>query len=67
MVLDVEATSAGLQKLESIIFTASCESGEEGSSIHKGQWLHINRLRIKFPQGLKVDLTDAAKDDKNKH
>ena len=67
MVLDVEASRSGLQKLESIIFTASCESGEEGSSIHKGQWLHISRLRIKFPQGLKVDLTDMAKDDKDKH
>lgn len=67
MVLDVEASRSGLQKLESIIFTASCESGEEGASIHKGQWLHINRLRIKFPQGLKVDLTDMAKDEKDKH
>lgn len=66
MVLDVQATKSGLQKLESIIFTAACQSSEEGSSIHKGQWLHINKLRIRFPEGLKVDLTDAAKEDKNK-
>lgn len=68
MVLDVEATKSGLQKLESIVFTASCQSGEEGSSIHTGQWLQVSRLRIRFPQGVKVDLTDMAKDnEKEKH
>ena len=66
MVLDVDVKKNGLEKLESIIFTASCESAEGGFSIHKGQWLLVKKLRIKFPQGLKVDLTDVAKDDKNK-
>ena len=67
MVLDVDVKKDGLEKLESIVFTASCESAEDGFSIRKGQWLLVKKLRIKFPQGLKVDLTDVAKDsDKDK-
>lgn len=66
MVLDVEVKKDGLEKLESIVFTAACKSGEGGFSIHKGQWLCIKKLRIRFPQGLKVDLTDAVNDDKDK-
>lgn len=63
MVLDVDVTKSGLEKLESIVFTAACESGEGGFSIHRGQWLMVKKLRIRFPEGLKVDLTDAVKDD----
>ena len=66
MTLDVDVTKSGLEKLESIVFTASCESGEGGFSIHEGQWLLVKKLRIRFPEGLKVDLTDMAKDD-DKH
>lgn len=62
MVLDVDVRKDGLEKLESIVFTASAESAEDGFSIRKGQWLLVKKLRIKFPQGLKVDLTDMAKD-----
>jgi hypothetical protein len=46
------------------VFTAAAESGEEGTGIGKGQWLLIKKLRIKFPQGIKVDLTDTNKDKK---
>ena len=66
MVLDVDVKRDGLEKLESIVFTASCESAEDGFSIRKGQWLLIKKLRIRFPEGLKVDLTDAVKEDKDK-
>ena len=66
MILDVDVRKGGLEKLESIIFTASCQSAEGGFSIHKGQWLYVSKLRIRFPEGLKVDLTDAAKSDKDK-
>ena len=66
MILDVDVKRNGLEKLESIVFTASCESAEEGLSIRKGQWLLIKKLRIRFPEGLKVDLTDAVKEDKDK-
>ena len=67
MVLDVDVKRDGLEKLESIVFTAACESAEDGFSIRKGQWLLVKKLRLKFPKGLKVDLTDVAKDsDKDK-
>ena len=66
MVLGVDVAKGGLKDLESIIFTAACQSAEGSSSIRKGQWLWIKKMRFKLPQGLKVDLTDSMKDDKNK-
>lgn len=62
LALDLDVQKGGLERLESIVFTAACESGEGSSSIRKGQWLLLKKLRIKFPEGLKVDLTDT--DDK---
>lgn len=66
MVLDVDVKKGGLERLESIVFTAACQSAEGSSSIRKGQWLWIKKMRFKLPQGLKVDLTDSMKDDKKK-
>ncbi|MBO7111201.1 MAG: hypothetical protein J6W18_04560 [Bacteroidaceae bacterium] len=66
MILDVDVQKGGLENLESIIFTAACQSAEGSSSIRKGQWLWIKKMRFKLPQGLKVDLTDSMKDDKDK-
>ena len=66
MVLDVDVKKGGLERLESIVFTAACQSAEGNSSIRKGQWLWIKKMRFKLPQGLKVDLTDSMKDDKDK-
>ena len=66
MVLGVDVAKGGLENLESIVFTAACQSAEGSSSIRKGQWLWIKKMRFKLPQGLKVDLTDSRKDDKNK-
>lgn len=63
MVLDVKVGKGSLGKLDAIVFTAACESGEGNSSIQKGQWLLIKKLSFHLPQGLKVDLTDM-KDDK---
>lgn len=67
MVLGVDVEKGGLANLESIIFTAACQSAEGSSSIRKGQWLWIKKMRFKLPQGLKVDLTDSMKDDKDKN
>ena len=66
MVLGVDVAKGGLENLESIVFTAACQSAEGSSSIRKGQWLWIKKMRFKLPQGLKVDLTDSRKEDKNK-
>lgn len=66
LVLGVDVQKGGLKKLESIVFTAAAESGDESSGIRKGQWLLLKKLRIKFPQGIKVDLTDTNKDKDKK-
>ena len=67
MVLDVDLQKGGLENLESIVFTAACQSAEGSSSIRKGQWLWIKKMRFKLPQGLKVDLTDSMNNDKDKN
>ena len=66
MVLGLGVKAGSLKKLESIVFTAACESGDSGSGIRRGQWLYLKKLRIKFPQGIKVDLTDTGDKDKKK-
>ena len=64
LVLDLSVRKDGLQKLDAIVFTAAAQSGESGSGIRKGQWLLLKKLRIRFPEGIKVDLTDATDKDK---
>lgn len=64
MVLDVDVKKGALEQLESIVFTAECQSGDGSTSIQKGQWLWIRKMRFQLPQGLKVDLTDMNKDKK---
>lgn len=64
MVLGLNVKSGSLAKLESLILTAACQSGEGASSIRKGQWLEITKMRLKLPEGLKIDLTDNEKGDK---
>ena len=62
MILGVDIRNGKrLADLESIVFVAACDSGNESSSIHEGQWLWIKKLRILLPQGLKVDLTEEDK------
>lgn len=62
MVLGVDIRNGKrLADLETIVFVAACDSGDESSSIHEGQWLLIKKLRILLPQGLKVDLTEKDK------
>lgn len=56
-----EKNKSGLADLEYIIFTAALQSGDESSSIRKGQFLWLNKVRLQLPQGLKVDLTDDKK------
>ncbi len=62
MTLDVDVQKDALTRLESIVFTAECQSGDGSASIRKGQWLWIKKLRLQLPEGLKVDLTE--KEDK---
>lgn len=64
MTLDVDVQKGALTKLESIVFTAECQSGDGSASIQKGQWLWIKKMRLQLPEGLKVDLTDMDKDKK---
>jgi hypothetical protein len=58
MTLDVDVRKGALERLESIVFTAECESGEGNANIKKGQWLLVKKMRLLLPEGLKVDLTD---------
>ena len=58
MTLDVNVGKGALEKLESIVFTAECQSGDGSTSIQKGQWLWIKKVRLQLPEGLKVDLTE---------
>lgn len=56
---------SGLSNLDYIVFTAACQSGSESSSIRKGQFLWLKKVRLEIPEGIKVDLTDD-KDKKKK-
>lgn len=56
--LSIEMQKGSLDKLEAIIFKATCESASGVSSIRKGQWLHVGGLKFHMPQGIKVDLTE---------
>ena len=64
MELGLKVKNGGLVKLDNIILTLALQSGDEAFSIRKGQWLDINKIRIKFPEGLKIDLTESRNDDK---
>lgn len=58
-------SKSGLSDLDYIVFTAACQSGSESSSIRKGQFLWLKKVRLQIPEGIKVDLTDD-KDKKKK-
>ena len=64
MELGLKVKNGGLAKLDNIILTLALQSGDEAFSMRKGQWLDIKKIRIKFPEGLKIDLTESRNDDK---
>ena len=66
MELGFDVKKGSLTNLESIVLTIACKSGEGSSSIRKGQWLELKKLRLRLPRGIKVDMTDSKKDDKKK-
>ena len=66
MELGFDVRKGSLTNLESIVLTIACKSGEGSSSIRKGQWLELKKLRLRLPRGIKVDMTDSKKDDKKK-
>ena len=61
MVLGVIVKKGALADLESIVFTAACQSGQGSSSVRKGQYIHLDKIRLKLPEGLVVDLTEKKK------
>ena len=61
MVLGVKVNDGALADLESIVFTAACQSGQGSSSVRKGQYIYLDKIRLKLPEGLVVDLTEKKK------
>ena len=61
MVLGVKVKDGALADLESIVFTAACQSGQGSSSVRKGQYIYLDKIRLKLPEGLVVDLTEKKK------
>lgn len=64
MELGLKVKKGGLTKLDNIVLSLELQSGEEAFSIRKGQWLDIKKIRIRFPEGLKIDLTENKDKDK---
>ena len=64
MELGLKVKNGGLAKLDNIVLSLELQSGEEAFSIRKGQWLDIKKIRIRLPEGLKIDLTDNKDKDK---
>ena len=62
LTLGVEVQKGYMERLESIVFTAACQSGQGSSSIRDDQWLWIKKMRIKLPKGLMIDFTEKEDD-----
>lgn len=58
--LEAKVEKGALAKLESIEFTAKCESDDNASktSLRKGQYLELDKVCLKFPGGVNVDFTE---------
>jgi len=58
--LEAKVEKGALAKLESIEFTAKCESAGSDSkaSLRKGQYLELDKVCLKFPGGVNVDFTE---------
>ena len=61
MSLDVKIEKGALKNLDAIRFVAACQSDEtnDEASLKKGQYIHVKDIKLKFPQGIKVDLTET--------
>lgn len=66
MVLKLFVEKGGLEKLDAFQFTAECQSDDNNSNgaIKKGQYLHVKGVKLKFPQGIVLDLSEKKKEDK---
>ncbi|MBO7114630.1 MAG: hypothetical protein J6V95_05615 [Bacteroidaceae bacterium] len=66
MVLKLYVEKGGLEKLDAFQFTAECQSDDTNSdgAIKKGQYLHVKGVKLKFPQGIVLDLSEKKKEDK---
>lgn len=58
--LEAKVEKGALAKLESIEFTAKCESAgsDSNASLRKGQYLELDKVCLKFPGGVNVDFTE---------
>lgn len=58
--LDAKFEKGALAKLESIEFTAKCESASDASkaSLKKGQYIELDKVCLRFPEGVNVDFTE---------
>ena len=58
--LDAKFEKGALAKLESIEFTAKCESAGDATkaSLRKGQYIELDKVCLRFPEGVNVDFTE---------
>lgn len=58
--LDAKVENGALARLESIEFTAKCESAGDNSniSLKKGQYVELDKVCLRFPEGVNVDFTE---------
>ena len=63
MTVKVNISDGTLKLLDALIITAQCESGNEGASIEKGQYIQLTDMKLLIRDGLDIDLTDKLNDD----
>ena len=61
MRLEMTVAKGALKNLDALVFTAACESGDgaDGSSLKKGQYIHVKDIKLNFPEGLRIDFTES--------
>lgn len=66
MKLDITVNKGGLKDIDALVFTAVCESDDssDGTILKRGQYIHIKDIKLKFPEGLIIDLTETDDDKK---
>ena len=63
MTVKVNISDGTLKLLDALIIKAQCESGNEGASIEKGQYIQLTDMKLLIRDGLDIDLTDKLNDD----
>ena len=62
MNLEVTIAKGALKDLDAIRFVAACQTDESNNdaSLKKGQYIHVKDVKLNFPEGLKIDLTETT-------